>query len=117
MKASWRTVENSMMLLREDTRINFIFLDEGDDPDSYIKSNGKDAFLNLAKNSTSLSDYFFDTVKSHDDLSSIEGRTAAAKYALPLIKSVTNETIKQAYIKEMSKICAVSYTHLTLPTK
>ena len=42
-----------MMLLREDTRINFIFLDEGDDPDSYIKSNGKDAFLNLAKNSTS----------------------------------------------------------------
>jgi DNA primase len=112
MKASWRTVENSMMLLREDTRINFIFLDEGDDPDSYIKSNGKDAFLNLAKNSTSLSDYFFDTVKSYDDLSSIEGRTAAAKYALPLIKSVTNETIKQAYIKEMSKICDLDFSKL-----
>ena len=112
MKASWRTVENSMMLLREDTRINFIFLDEGDDPDSYIKSNGKNAFLNLAKNSTSLSDYFFDTVKSHDDLSSIEGRTAAAKYALPLIKSIANETIKQAYIKEMSKICDLDFSKL-----
>ena len=112
MKASWRTVENSMMLLREDTRINFIFLDEGDDPDSYIKSNGKDAFLNLAKNSTSLSDYFFDTVKSYDDLSSIEGRTAAAKYALPLIKSIANETIKQAYIKEMSKICDLDFSKL-----
>ena len=112
MKASWRTVENSMMLLREDTRINFIFLDEGDDPDSYIKSNGKDAFLNLAKNSTSLSDYFFDTVKSHDDLSSIEGRTAAAKYALPIVKSIANETIKQAYIKEMSKICDLDFSKL-----
>ena len=33
MKASWRTVENAMMLLREDTRINFIFLAEGEDPD------------------------------------------------------------------------------------
>ena len=112
MKASWRTVENSMMLLREDTRINFIFLDEGEDPDSYIKTNGKDAFLNLAKNSTSLSDYFFDTVKSYDDLSSIEGRTAAAKYALPLIKSIANETIKQAYIKEMSKICDLDFSKL-----
>jgi len=68
--------------------------------------------LNLAKNSTSLSDYFFDTVKSYDDLSSIEGRTAAAKYALPLIKSVTNETIKQAYIKEMSKICDLDFSKL-----
>tara|TARA_Y100000768_G_scaffold84027_1_gene60062 strand:- start:1610 stop:3403 length:1794 start_codon:yes stop_codon:yes gene_type:complete len=112
MKASWRTVENAMMLLREDTRINFIFLAEGEDPDSYIKTNGKDAFLDLAKNSTSLSDYFFDTVKSYDDLSSIEGRTAAAKYALPLIKSVTNETIKQAYIKEMSKICDLDFSKL-----
>ena len=112
MKASWRTVENAMMLLREDTRINFIFLAEGEDPDSYIKTNGKDAFLDLAKNSTSLSDYFFDTVKSYDDLSSIEGRTAAAKYALPLIKSIANETTKQAYIKEMSKICDLDFSKL-----
>ena len=112
MKASWRTVENAMMLLREDTRINFIFLAEGEDPDSYIKTNGKDAFLNLAKNSKSLSDYFFDTVKSYDDLSSIEGRTAAAKYALPLIKSIANETTKQAYIKEMSKICDLDFSKL-----
>ncbi len=112
MKASWRTVENAMMLLREDTRINFIFLAEGEDPDSYVKINGKDAFLNLAKNSTSLSDYFFDTVKSYDDLSSIEGRTAAAKYALPLIKSIANETTKQAYINEMSKICDLDFSKL-----
>ena len=51
-------------------------------------------------------------MKSYDDLSSIEGRTAAAKYALPLIKSVTNETIKQAYIKEMSKICDLDFSKL-----
>ena len=112
MKASWRTVENSMLLLREDTRINFIFLDDGEDPDSYIKTKGKDAFLALTKNSIALSDYFFKTVKSHDDLSSIEGRTSIAKYALPLIKSITNETIKQAYIKEMSKICDLDFSKL-----
>ena len=50
-------------------------------------------------------------MKSYDDLSSIEGRTAAAKYALPLI-SLANETIKQAYIKEMSKICDLDFSKL-----
>ena len=112
LKASWRTVEIAMPLLREDTRISFIFLKEGDDPDSFIKENGKDAFFNLAKNSKSLSRYFFETLKKQDDLSSIEGRTIAAKFALPLIKSISNQTIKQAYIKEASNICDIDFEKL-----
>ena len=101
-----------MPLLREDIRISFIFLKEGDDPDSFIKENGKDAFYNLAKNSKSLSRYFFETLKKQDDLSSIEGRTIAAKFALPLIKSISNETIKQAYINEASNVCDIDFQKL-----
>ena len=112
LKASWRTVENSLPLLREDTRISFIFLKEGEDPDSYIKDNGKEAFYSLAKSSKSLSDYFFETIKSQDDLSSIEGRTIAAKFALPLIKSISNETLKQAYINEATNVCDLDFAKL-----
>ena len=111
-KASWRTVENSMSLLREDTRISFIFLKEGEDPDSYIKENGKEAFYGIAKNSKSLSDYFFETIKNRDDLSKIEGRTIAAKFALPLIQSISNETLKQAYINEASNVCNLDFAKL-----
>ena len=116
-KASWRTVENAMPLLREDTRISFISLQEGEDPDSYIKDNGKEAFKSLAKNSKSLSDFFFDTVKSQDDLSKIEGRTIAAKFAIPLIKSISNETLKQAYINEASNVCDLDFGKLIEGTK
>ena len=72
-KASWRAVENALSLLREDTRISFIFLEPNEDPDSYVSSNGKDAFLNLAKEAKSFSDFFFDYVKDQDDLSTLEG--------------------------------------------
>ena len=112
LKASWRTVENAMSLLREDTRISFIFLKEGEDPDSFIKDNGKEAFFSLAKNSKSFSDYFFETVKSQDDLSSIEGRTVAAKFALPLIRAISNETLKQAYINEATNVCDLDFAKL-----
>ena len=112
LKASWRTVENSLPLLREDTRISFIFLKEGEDPDSFIKDNGKEAFYALAKSSKSLSDYFFETIKSQDDLSSIEGRTIAAKFALPLIRSISNETLKQAYINEATNVCDLDFAKL-----
>ena len=112
LKASWRTVENAMPILREDTRVNFIFLEDGEDPDSYVKNNGKEAFFNLAKNSKSLSDYFFETIKSYDNLSSIEGRTSVSKFALPFIKSISNETLKQAYINEVSKVCNIDFAKL-----
>ena len=112
LKASWRTVENAMSILREDTRVNFIFLEDGEDPDSYVKNNGKEAFFKLAKNSKSLSDYFFETIKSYDDLSSIEGRTSVSKFALPYIKSISNETLKQVYISEVSKVCNIDFAKL-----
>ena len=111
-KASWRAVENALPLLREDTRISFIFLELDEDPDSYVSSNGKDAFLNLAKEAKSFSDFFFDYVKDQDDLSKLEGRSMVAKFALPLVNKISNDTLKEAYINEVSKICDLDFSKL-----
>ena len=111
-KASWRAVENALPLLREDTRISFIFLETNEDPDSYVSSNGKDAFLNLAKEAKSFSDFFFDYVKDKDDLSTLEGRSMVAKFALPLVNKISNDTLKEAYINEVSKICDLDFSKL-----
>ena len=111
-KASWRAVENALPLLREDTRISFIFLEPDEDPDSYVSSNGKDAFLNLAKEAKSFSDFFFEYVKDQDDLSTLEGRSMVAKFALPLVNKISNDTLKEAYINEVSKICDLDFSKL-----
>ena len=111
-KASWRAVENALSLLREDTRISFIFLEPDEDPDSYVSSNGKDAFLNLAKEAKSFSDFFFDYVKDQDDLTTLEGRSMVAKFALPLVNKISNDTLKEAYINEVSKICDLDFSKL-----
>ena len=111
-KASWRAVENALSLLREDTRISFIFLEPDEDPDSYVSSNGKDAFLNLAKEAKSFSDFFFDYVKDQDNLSTLEGRSTVAKFVLPLVNKISNDTLKEAYINEVSKICDLDFSKL-----
>ena len=111
-KASWRAVENALPLLREDIKINFIFLKPGDDPDSFIKEKGKEAFLKLADESTSFSDYFLKTLKKHDDLSTIEGRSLVAQFAVPLVDKITNPTLKEAYISEISHICDLDFRKL-----
>jgi len=111
-KASWRAVENALSIIREDTRISFIFLNPGEDPDSFISTHGKDAFLNLTKNAKTLSDFFIETIKEQEDLSSVEGRSMVAKFALPLVNKISNDTLKQVYINEMSKICDLDFSKL-----
>ena len=111
-KASWRAVENALPIIREDTRISFIFLNPGEDPDSFINANGKDAFLSLTKNAKTLSDFFIEKIKEQDDLSTVEGRSMVAKFALPLVNKISNDTLKQVYINEMSKICDLDFSKL-----
>ncbi len=111
-KAAWKAIENALPILREDVKISFIFLEEGHDPDSYINEKGKDAFLKLLDNSISFSNFFLSKIKEVDDLESIEGRSKAAKFALPLVNSINNETLKQAYIEEIASICRLDFASL-----
>jgi DNA primase len=111
-KASWRAVENALPLLREDIRMSFIFLKPGEDPDSFIKEKGKDAFLKLADEATSFSDYFLKTIKDQDDLSTIEGRSMVAQFAIPLVNKIANPTLKEAYISEIGNICDLDFVKL-----
>jgi DNA primase len=111
-KAAWKAVENALPILREDVKIGFIFLEEGYDPDSYINEKGKEAFLKLLDNNISFSKFFLSRIKKVDDLETIEGRSKAAKFAIPLINSINNETLKQAYIEEIASICRLDFASL-----
>ena len=110
--AAWRALENSLGILREDIRIKFIFLDDGHDPDSFINENGKDAFLALRDKAISLSEFFLNDLKSRDDLSTIEGRSNVANISLSYINKIKNQTIKEAYISEITKICDLDLSNL-----
>ena len=111
-KAAWRVVENGLPILREDINIKFIFLDEGHDPDSFINEKGKQGFLDLSESAISFSQFFLDTVKDQADLDTIEGRSIAAKFAVPLISKINNQPLKEAYIDEVAKVCSLDFAKL-----
>ena len=50
-KAALRAAENSIKDLKPEKQISFLFLPEKEDPDSFVNKNGKNYFLNFAKQS------------------------------------------------------------------
>ena len=106
-KAAWKALQNVLPIIREDTRIKFVFFEAGDDPDSYVNKHGEKGFIELINNGQTLSEFFFSKVKKVDDVNSLEGRTRIASYASELIRTINNVPLREAFISETSKICEI----------
>ncbi|MDO9636075.1 MAG: DNA primase, partial [Thiobacillus sp.] len=88
-KAAWRALENSLEALQDGKEVSFLFLPEGEDPDSYIRTHGQAAFLHLLDNDTvPLSAFLARELARDRKLDSQEGRAALIKDAKPLLDKI-----------------------------
>lgn len=93
--AAWRALENALPYLQDGRQLKFIFLPDGEDPDTFIRSQGKAGFERyLAENTKSLSDFLFDSLLADVDLSSKEGKSKLAALAVPLINRIPGEMLR-----------------------
>ena len=113
-KAAWKAVENTFPIIREDINIHFVFFEDNHDPDSYINEFGLKAFQKILDDSMSLSEYFLSKVKKFN-LETLEGRSQAAAFAIPIIQKINNAVIKEVYANEVSKLCGMDVKSINVP--
>jgi DNA primase len=73
-QAAWRALENALPVLSEGRQINFMFLPDGEDPDSLVRKEGKEAFEARVAAAMPFSEYFFGEMAGAVDISTTEGR-------------------------------------------
>ncbi|MBL0122902.1 MAG: DNA primase [Betaproteobacteria bacterium] len=88
-KAAWRALEQSLPVLADGKDVRFLFLPAEDDPDTFVRRLGKEAFLAELKIAKPLSAYLFDELSSQVDLDNEEGRSRFLTYVKPLISQIT----------------------------
>jgi DNA primase len=88
--AAWRALENALQYLKTGNTLKFLFLPDGEDPDSFIRKHGKDAFEQEVEQATPLSSYLFDNlIELHQlNLGSNEGKSALRAHASALIDKI-----------------------------
>ncbi len=88
-KAAWRALENTLEALQDGKEVRFLFLPEGEDPDSYIRTHGQAAFLALLDNETlPLSAFLVRELARDRRLDTQEGQAAFLKDAQPLLEKI-----------------------------
>ena len=69
-KAAWRALENSLDALPEQKSIGFVFLPEAEDPDSYVRAHGHEAFERLIAQAMPLSEFLLRELAQQCDMTS-----------------------------------------------
>lgn len=99
-KAAWRALENTLEALTDGKEVAFLFLPEGEDPDTWVRSNGKEAFENfLQREAVPLSAFMIRELARDVNLATQEGQARLLKEAAPLLQKITSAPLLAALIE------------------
>ncbi|MEY8712195.1 DNA primase [Mangrovibacter phragmitis] len=92
--AAWRALETALPFMTDGRQLRFMFLPDGEDPDTLVRKEGKAAFETRIEQAQPLSAFLFNSLLPQVDLSSPDGRAQLSTLALPLISQVPGETLR-----------------------
>ncbi len=116
--AAWRALESALPVMRDGHMMRFLFLPDGEDPDSMIRQYGKAKFERLAGESQTLSEYFFNYLEADINLSTLDGRSQLARQAQPLLQKLPGGVFNDLMLSELAErtqLSAERLTEITLP--
>jgi DNA primase len=111
-QAAWRALESALPLVREGHQLGFLFLPEGEDPDSLVRAEGRAAFEARLATAVPLSSLLFDTLKAQIDLGSLDGRARLAELARPLLSKIPAGLFRQMMLEKLAELALIDASTL-----
>jgi DNA primase len=99
-KATERTLG---LLVEEEFQIKVLTLEQGFDPDLYIRRKGKDAYGEALRGSQKYFDYLIDRARTQFPVRSAEGKKQAVNHLLPHIQRVPSRIIRDELAQEIAQ--------------
>ncbi|MCG6967219.1 MAG: DNA primase [Chromatiaceae bacterium] len=86
--AAWKALNTALPLMRDGRQARFLFLPEGEDPDSLVRRIGAEALQAEITVAQPLSEFLFDKLAAQVDMHSLDGRARMAELARPLLEQL-----------------------------
>jgi DNA primase len=99
-KAAERTLG---LLVEEEFQVRVLTLEQGFDPDLYIRRKGKEAYGEALRGSQKYFDYLIDRARNQFPLRNPEGKVKAVNFLLPHIQRIPNRIVRDELAQEMAQ--------------
>lgn len=114
-EAGWRAMNNALPVIKPGKQARFMFLPDGEDPDSLVRQQGKDGFETAIDKAQSFSEFFFETLMQKVDMETLDGRSKLVDLSKPYLKQIPEgvfQTMMLARLSELAEIDTISLSSL-----
>ena len=111
-RAAARSLEIALPEMRDGVSAKFLFLPDGEDPDSMVRQLGTEAFLEKVEKSQPLSEFLFEQLSDGIDSSTADGKARLSKICAPQINRIPQGVFRQLMLEELSRRTGVSADNL-----
>ena len=105
--AAWKAVESVLPRMKDGRQAFFLFLPEGEDPDTIVRSEGADGFNTRLQAATPLSQFLFDTLGADVNLATLEGKGRLAERAKPLLAQIPDGAFGDLMRQRLTELTGV----------
>ena len=102
--AAWRAFENALPYLKDGVEMKFLFLPDGEDPDTMVRQIGADGFKEKLSDALSLSQFMFQSLLKKHQISSEQGKAALSAEGQGLIDKIQGEQQKILLSEELDRL-------------
>jgi DNA primase len=113
-KAAVRAMEAALPCMEDGRQARFLFLPEGEDPDTMVRGGGADHFQELVSNAMPLEEFLFESVASGLDTSSMDGKARLSKLALPQLRQLPEGVYRQLMFQALAQRTGLDLASLML---
>ena len=106
-QAAWRAVESVLPRMRDGRQAFFLFLPDGEDPDSLVRKEGAPGFEQRLAGAVPLSEFFFGELGKDVNLGSLDGKARLAERARPLLTQIPDGAFRDLMLGELDRVANV----------
>ncbi len=116
-QAAWRALQSCLPTLEDGRHVRFMFLPDGQDPDSLIRQEGQDAFrARMVQQAQPLTEYLLRHLSEEAPPNSLEGKAHLATLALPLIEQIPGSLLRRLLRQSLETLTGMDLDSLPAPT-
>ena len=112
-RAAWRALETTLPAMHDGRQAFFMFLPEGQDPDSLVREQGAAAFKSASASADSLGTVLFDHLATGVDLSTIDGRSRLTELSRPLLAKLPAGSFRELSQKRLGELTGLALENST----
>jgi len=102
-KAARRALETCLPAMTDGRSARFLFLPEGEDPDTLVRKLGSEGFSKLLTSAQPLSEFLFTALQEGLNLDSVDGKARLSKLCAPLINRIPDGVYRQLMLKQLAQ--------------